>query len=127
MLSLNRAIRCTEVVDGVSNTLLVIEDAARPERWEMGQQISGKTSSGAGWADPANASSLDGYDIATGFFLGEFAINCTNNNEIYSFHKGGANALIGDGSVRFLYQGIGIRIVAALVTRAGGEVVTGLD
>lgn len=127
LLNLNKAIRMTDVADGVSNTLLVIEDAGRPQRWERGQMIAGKTSNGGGWADVANSSSLDGYDVATGFFLGECAVNCTNNNEIYSFHSGGANLLFGDGSVHFVYEGIGIRIAAALVTRAGGEVVPGFD
>ena len=45
----------------------------------------------------------------------------------YSFHPSGANALFVDGSVHFLKAGIDIRILASLVTRAGGEVVSGSD
>ena len=41
---------------------------------------------------------------------------------MYSFHTGGANALLADGSVRFVRQTVPIRVLAALVTRAGGEV-----
>src|SRR5262249_7846941 len=41
-----------EIKDGTSNTLILAEDAGRPERWQMGAQIAGKTSSGAGWGDP---------------------------------------------------------------------------
>lgn len=37
--------------------------------------------------------------------------------ETYSFHPGGANVLLGDGSVRFAGQGINIRVYAHLVTR----------
>ena len=52
-------------------------------------------------------------------------INCTSNNEIYSFHPGGANALFADGSVHFLKDSLSVPIVAALVTRAGGEILSG--
>ncbi len=48
-------------------------------------------------------------------------INCTSDNEIYSFHTGGANALFADGSVHFLKDNLSVQVVAALVTRAGGE------
>jgi prepilin-type processing-associated H-X9-DG protein len=52
---------------------------------------------------------------------------CTNSWEIYSFPPGGANAVFGDGSVHFLKASMDIRILARLVTRAGGEVVSGDD
>ena len=55
---------------------------------------------------------------------GPCAINCTNKGEVYSFHPGGANVLLADGSVHFLKASIDIRIFARLVTRAGGEVVS---
>jgi len=42
--------------------------------------------------------------------------------QIHGFHTGGVNALIGDGSVRFIRQTININALAALVTRNGGEV-----
>lgn len=44
--------------------------------------------------------------------------------EIYAFHPGGANVLFADGSARFLKETILIRVLAALVTRAGGEVLS---
>jgi prepilin-type processing-associated H-X9-DG protein len=119
----NRPTRLTEIADGASNTLLVAEIAGRPERWEMGRRIAGERSSGAGWADSINSTMLSGYDPATAFFLGDCAVNCSNNGAAYSFHSGGANVALADGTVRFLRQDIGIRMMAALVTRAGGEVV----
>ena len=41
-----------------------------------------------------------------------------------SFHPGGANALILDGSVRFLKASVGLATWSALGTRSGGEVVS---
>ena len=65
------------------------------------------------------------YDGATK--PGPCAINCTNDREVYSFHPGGANAVFADGSVHFLQASIDVRILARLVTRAGGEGVSGSD
>lgn len=117
----NRPSRLTDVIDGTSNTALVVEIAGRPERWEMGRRVAGETSPGAGWAASLNSTMLSGYNPATNFFLGECAVNCSNNGAAYSFHTGGANLALADGTVRFLRQDIGIRMMAALVTRAGGE------
>ena len=58
---------------------------------------------------------------------GPCAVNCSNNQEIYGFHPGGVNVLFSDGSVRFVKQTIDIRIMARLMTRAGGEVVSTAD
>jgi prepilin-type processing-associated H-X9-DG protein len=60
-------------------------------------------------------------------FFGACAINCTNDREVYSFHLGGANVVFADGRVQFLKATIAIRVFARLVTRAGGEIVSGSD
>ena len=41
----------------------------------------------------------------------------------YSFHQGGANICFADGSVRFVKQSVNIAVLAALVTKAGGEII----
>jgi prepilin-type processing-associated H-X9-DG protein len=41
-----------------------------------------------------------------------------------SYHPGGANMMLGDGSVRFFNQGIEHRTYANLGTRSGGEAVS---
>jgi len=51
-------------------------------------------------------------------------MNARNNNEPYSFHRRGANFLFGDGSVRFLTDSLRLETLAALSTRAAGEVTT---
>jgi prepilin-type processing-associated H-X9-DG protein len=50
-------------------------------------------------------------------------VNCNNANQIYGFHTGGVNALRADGSVQFLSEAIAPGVLAAIVTRNGGEVV----
>lgn len=49
--------------------------------------------------------------------------NCFNNDEIASFHSGGALAVFCDGHVQFLGQGLDARMMRALCTPDGGEVV----
>jgi prepilin-type N-terminal cleavage/methylation domain-containing protein/prepilin-type processing-associated H-X9-DG protein len=55
--------------------------------------------------------------------FGTCGLNCTNKEEIYSFHTGGANFLFADGHVSFITQGINISALCALATSAGGEVI----
>jgi hypothetical protein len=43
------------------------------------------------------------------------------SGEIYAFHPGGANVVLGDGAVRFVSENILLQTLSALVTRAGGE------
>ena len=53
--------------------------------------------------------------------LGSCGINCSNDYGLFSFHSGGANTVFVDGSVHFLNSSIDIRVLAALITKAGGE------
>jgi prepilin-type processing-associated H-X9-DG protein len=50
--------------------------------------------------------------------------NAGANDEIFSYHPGGANILFGDGSVRFLKETTGVVILRNLVTASGGEVLS---
>ena len=121
-------IYATEVTDGLSTTFLICEDAGLPIRYWNGKNV-GLVAQGeiGAWADGSTAFELNGigYDGMTE--PGPCSINCTNEGEIYSFHKNGAMNLFGDGSVRMISRSTNIRIVAALVTRAGGEVLPDLD
>jgi prepilin-type N-terminal cleavage/methylation domain-containing protein/prepilin-type processing-associated H-X9-DG protein len=127
--------RVVEVTDGTSNTLMLAEDAGRPERYQKGSGlVSGAVVSGAAWADRDAPYDLHGsyYDASTVRWRDgrdptantACALNCHNGNEVYAFHPGGAHALMADGSVRFLRDGMDIRALARVITRAGGEVVT---
>jgi prepilin-type N-terminal cleavage/methylation domain-containing protein/prepilin-type processing-associated H-X9-DG protein len=98
----------------------------------------------AAWADNAVTGTLRGADRTTGVpnsrcyhtdatgrlppsgvtSGGQCVMNCTNWDEPYSFHPGGVNVVFGDGSSRFLAEDIDPLTMIALVTRAGGELVS---
>lgn len=59
--------------------------------------------------------------------FGTCAVNCSNNNEAYSFHSGGVTSLFANGSVHFINQNISIFNFASLVTLDGGEIVSTSD
>ena len=44
-----------------------------------------------------------------------------------SYHPGGVNLMLGDGSVRFIKETVALSVWRALSTRNGGEVVSGSD
>jgi prepilin-type N-terminal cleavage/methylation domain-containing protein/prepilin-type processing-associated H-X9-DG protein len=46
--------------------------------------------------------------------------NCGLNDEPFSFHPGGCNAVFADGSVHFLNENLSPRVMRSLVTRAEG-------
>jgi prepilin-type N-terminal cleavage/methylation domain-containing protein/prepilin-type processing-associated H-X9-DG protein len=50
--------------------------------------------------------------------------NAGNNDELASFHPGGVNVLMGDGSVRFLKDSVNPVTLRGLVTLSGGEVIS---
>lgn len=110
----------TQIRDGASNTILLCEDAGRPERW-VGGQLVGTNLNDGGWGHHDNDYGLDGAVSKNDPTApGNCVINCHNNNETYSFHAGGANHVFADGSVRFIRETIAPRTYAALITARGG-------
>jgi prepilin-type N-terminal cleavage/methylation domain-containing protein/prepilin-type processing-associated H-X9-DG protein len=92
------------ITDGATNTLIVSEDCQFPD----GQWINGRN-----------------------VFEQAYAINAPPlttviaDNDIMSDHPTGANGLFVDGSVRFLVNELDLPTLAAICTRAGGEVING--
>jgi prepilin-type N-terminal cleavage/methylation domain-containing protein/prepilin-type processing-associated H-X9-DG protein len=136
---LTGTIRMASILDGTSNTMIVSECGGRPTGYDGSRRIYLYTpdnklvdgaiepvsAAGGAWADPFSYARLAGAQGKTGGIRGGTCmVNCTSDDEIYSFHPGGANALFADGSVHFLKEGISVRSVAALVTRAGGEIIS---
>lgn len=123
MLDFTAPTTASNITDGTSNTLLVVEDAGRPNRYAKGKIQAGLRSSGAVWTDNDGTFTLHGFSTDGLTQAGPCAVNCNNSNEVYSFHSGGANVVYGDGSVRFFRETINVGVVAAAITRSNGEVV----
>ncbi|HKB04679.1 MAG TPA: DUF1559 domain-containing protein [Gemmataceae bacterium] len=142
ILSKVETVRLTDITDGLSNTIHLTESAGKPDLYQGGKLIGTPPTAfvqGGGWCRPASdVPYLIGLN-QNGTAAGTQGINATNGlrvtsypdprfgtdgtGQIYGFHSGGVNALLGDGSVRFIKQTIQIRTLAALITRNGGEVV----
>ncbi len=121
--------RITEYRDGTSNTMLIVEDAGRPATYRLGKQINAAGVTDGGWMDHDQRFTLHGSNKTTGVVTSPpataadaaCAVNCTNENEIFSFHSGGAQILMADGSVRFLNQTVAFNVVGRLITINGRE------
>jgi prepilin-type N-terminal cleavage/methylation domain-containing protein/prepilin-type processing-associated H-X9-DG protein len=133
------AVKITAITDGTSNTLIISECGGKPVGYNHSRQIYTSevdslpvdgsiepvSSGGGAWGDMFTYSALAGAQCNnSGWRLGPCMINYTSNNEIYSWHTGGANALFADGSVHFLTEATAAQVIVALVTRNGGEVFT---
>ena len=94
----DRAVSIRQILDGTSTTLIVSEDGG----WKDGQWINGRN-----------------------VFDQAYAINQAPpfENDIRSDHPGGANALLADGSARFLNEHMDLETLAAICTREGREIV----
>jgi prepilin-type N-terminal cleavage/methylation domain-containing protein/prepilin-type processing-associated H-X9-DG protein len=92
-----RSISAKQITDGLSHTIIVGEDAGR------GQGMN------SAWADGQNIFDQTG------------AINYTQNNELFSDHRGGAQVAYCDGSVHFLADTISNETLRSFCTRALGD------
>ena len=115
-----------EIVDGTSNTILVAEFAGKDRVWQngtnTGNQISGVNGGLGGWADTTSGNTKLTGSLPTGTSgPGACGVNCSNDLGLYSFHPGGANAALVDGSVRFINESIDIETLIAFITRNGGD------
>ena len=136
---LTGTIRMASITDGTSNTMMVSEDCGRPAGYNGFRQIyfyapdnllvdgaiEPVSAGGGAWADQFTYARLAGAQgRQNGLRGGTCMVNCTSDDEIYSFHPGGANALFVDGSVHFLKDTSSVQLIATLVTRAGGEILS---
>ena len=125
------------ISDGTSNTIMIGELAGTQDVYNARRQkispLPGlpppvNESYGAGWANPYNGEHwLSGspFDGNNPYFAdrGPCLINCSNYNGrgLYSFHTGGVNALMADGSVRFLRDSMSTKQLAFAITSQRGD------
>jgi prepilin-type N-terminal cleavage/methylation domain-containing protein/prepilin-type processing-associated H-X9-DG protein len=121
------------ITDGTSNTIMFIEAAGRPNNFILGRDTGTNLTDQLGWASPDGVvGSIDGSNPTTGAVngsgvalgAGNCIMNCNNDSEPYSFHSGGVNVTMADGSVRFLRSSMAPATFAGLCTARFGEVVT---
>ncbi|MBU6275547.1 MAG: DUF1559 domain-containing protein [Planctomycetes bacterium] len=117
----NAVRQITEIVDGTSTTLMISEDIGRPDAWRGRVKTVNGGQTDGGWADPDNEFITHGYTTDGLTNPGPCHTNCTNNNEVYSLHAGGAMHLFCDGSVRFLSADMDIRPFVKLITYRGSD------
>ena len=133
-------IKFSEVTDGLSNTILFGELAGRQKLYFRGKPTPGNTLTtvvapntvlgltlNSFYGDHNTAREIrtySGADPTRPNQLGCATLNVYNENGLYSFHPGGVQVAMGDGSVTFLSQSISAAVYAAIITRDGGEVVS---
>ena len=121
----------TDVTDGTSSTIMVVECAGRPLVYRSRTATTGpderpghRLGGQRGAVQPRRGradGSAEGCGPAGGCTV---AMNRRNDNEPYSFHPGGGNFLFADGHVQFVRESVPLATFAALCTRAAGEVAT---
>jgi len=121
--------KLAEISDGLSQTIMVMESAARPNHFLLrrDQGTILPRPEGFGWSDPDGAAgSMDGTDGVTGAIngsagTGKCIMSCNNDSEPYSFHPGGMTVTMADGSARFIADSIAANVFAALLTAKAGD------
>jgi prepilin-type processing-associated H-X9-DG protein len=100
------------ITDGFSKTILCAEKAGFPSTYHNGRVVDPSPWGEGVWA----AGELGGF--------GKVRVNWSNFPSIYSFHTGGAQVGMCDGSVRLLSDETATDVVTAFCSRDGGETET---
>lgn len=112
-------VTAASILDGLSFTMMFFESAGRPHTYEKGRILASSTYAvgGADWASNSFPFYIE--ESCGGSNMQLF--NCTNKNELYSFHYGGANFLYGDATVRFHLETMHPEIFISLFTAFAGD------
>lgn len=134
ILTSNQGTQLVEILDGMSNTLMIAEQGARPQGWAFGAKYATQpTFMNGAWAHSGNDVTCSGTQpapagtqppgkiTAAGQAATACTINCWNQGEIYSFHSQAANVCFGDGSVRTLKSNLSFRTLLLLAARNDGQ------
>lgn len=122
----NGAARIRDITDGASNTILMME--SRMKKWNSFQCSN---PSAASWISPEFGPYWSQFTRYTFLLPRSFRINqsaCTTHNAgpgrstPGSYHEGGCQAVLGDGSVRFLSENMHFPTQQYLASISDGEV-----
>ena len=112
---LTRGARLKFITDGLSKTVLICEQAGLPGSYSN-RDATGRVHEylfpGSGWA-VGNMSQLKGFS--------DLPPHLRNVNAAFSFHPGGVNTAMCDGSVRWVNEDIDQSIYIGLLVRADGS------
>jgi prepilin-type N-terminal cleavage/methylation domain-containing protein/prepilin-type processing-associated H-X9-DG protein len=140
ILQVNSLIKITNVMDGLTNTIMIGESGARQQGWIQGKKMynDGSTSSwgqrGA-WAQGSNnivcggtvspvSTTAPSKASTAADATSAIAINAWNQGEIFSFHSSVANVAMGDGSVRALRDSLSLSVLLRLAAAYDGQTVS---
>ena len=112
--------RMASITDGTSNTLVLTEYHTRTMNRFRAFWGYGRNQYAFAAAMPPLATRIPDYDECARQLAGDVSAICRRS--FASFHSNGANALFGDGSVRFLNFSLNGRVFMAMATIAGEEV-----
>ena len=136
-------VRFADVTDGLSNTVMQYESAGRANWWvgkvrnpggspwayyadpgTWGRDVEAWASNGnGGWFFPVALAMKSNAAPDITWSVGSAIVNVSNwYGAPYSFHPGGVQMGMGDGSVRFVKQQVSVDALGALSSRNGGEV-----
>ena len=138
--------KISAIFDGTSNTVAIAEDAGRVDvatggfmeiKDENLFDSNGMANGGPqalrrswAWADPENSFNVDRLVNNNAAPLGGppecpwSEVNCGANEETFSFHPGGANVVLCDGSTHFLTDTINSVLFQALMSANNGDIVS---
>jgi prepilin-type processing-associated H-X9-DG protein len=123
LTSSDRTVSLANVTDGSSQTIMV------------GEAPDGLHSIWIGHKDflaqstPINAQVAENspWQSCGTSFKGPYGNACDWGQEFHSYHAGGAQFLLVDGSAHFLEESLDIKVLAALLSRCGGETISNVD
>ncbi|MEM1224972.1 MAG: DUF1559 domain-containing protein [Planctomycetota bacterium] len=129
----NEMNRTRDILDGLSHTIFIAEDAGRDERMWLGHvyidPVDAELRRFWRWAELDNAIGVSKTVNNNLSPIGGPTCcpwdqnNCGPFEEIFSFHPGGAHLLLGDGSVHFVTSSLNFRTLRSLVTPRSRELI----
>jgi prepilin-type N-terminal cleavage/methylation domain-containing protein/prepilin-type processing-associated H-X9-DG protein len=128
----NRTMRIADITDGLSNTLFIGERCTNMSSTTWTGAVTNGIVPAQRYPDPVDQ--LANAEAASALVLSHGSKDHLPNNPLVfdadataSFHISGVNFLFGDGSVHSITNTISGSVYEALLTRAGGEPVSGDD